>query len=483
MPDIKFMKNLKQSFLHNLPKAAFASLRFYEENYEYLRVRQNVPEPVESGTDRGAMITVIEDNGAGYAATGDLTEQGIIAAISEARKWAAVSRKYSLTDYSAFEPVHPRGEYKTAVQKPWNSLMPDQKTDLLKSVSEKLRISDLITDWETSIRTSEVSSFYVTSEEGEIFQQFSYMIPHISVTANRGSETQVRTLGGMRGYCRQGGLEVLDEVKFSESGTQIAEQAAELLDAPDCPAGKMYLLLDPTQMMLQIHESIGHPLEIDRILGDERNYAGTSFVKPEMFGTYKYGSDLLNITFDPSVTGQFASYAFDDEGASARKEYIIEKGILKRGLGGRLSQHRSGIPGVACSRADRWTRPPIDRIANLNLETGESAFEDMVACVEKGIYMDSNTSWSIDDSRNKFQFGCEWGRLIENGELTTVVKNPNYRGISASFWRSLRMVGNKDTVNILGTPHCGKGEPNQIMHVGHASPACLFSDADVFGGD
>ncbi|MCP4344486.1 MAG: TldD/PmbA family protein [Desulfobacterales bacterium] len=476
------MKNLKQKFLHNLPQVAFASLRFCEEKYEYLRVRQDVLEPVESGTDRGAMITVIEDNGAGYAATNDLTEQGIIRAVSEARKWAALSRKYTLIDYSAFESVHPKGEYKTPVQKPWNSLMLDQKTDLLKSVSEKLRISDLIVDWETSIQTSEVCSFYVTSGGGEIFQQFSYLLPDISVTANRGSETHTRTISGVRGYCRQGGLEVIDEMKFREAGTRIAEQAAELLDAPDCPAGNMDILLDPSQMMLQIHESIGHPLEIDRILGDERNYAGTSFVKPGMFGTYKYGSDLLNITFDPSV-GQFASYGFDDEGASARKEYIIEKGILKRGLGGRLSQYRSGIPGVACSRADGWDRPPIDRIANLNLETGESAFEEMVACVEKGVYMDTNTSWSIDDSRNNFQFGCEWARLIENGKLTTVVKKPNYRGISASFWRNLKMVGNKDTVKIFGAPYCGKGEPNQIIHVGHASPACLFSNVDVFGGE
>ncbi len=483
MPNLQFMKNLKQSFLHNLPQTAFASLRFYEEKYEYLRVRQNVPEPVESGTDRGAMITVIEDNGAGYAATSDLTEQGIITAISEARKWAAITHNYPLIDYSGFESIHLRGEYKTAIQKPWDSLMLDQKTDLLKSVSEKLKINDLIVDWETSIQTSEVYSFYVTSGGGEIFQHFNYMLPDISVTANRGSETQVRTLGGMRGYCRQGGLEILDELKFREAGAQIAEQAAELLDAPDCPAGKMDLLLDSTQMMLQIHESIGHPLEIDRILGDERNYAGTSFVKPDMFGTYKYGSDLLNITFDPAITGQFASYAFDDEGASARKEYIIEKGILKRGLGSRLSQHRSGIPGVACSRADGWNRPPIDRIANLNLETGESAFEEMIASVEKGIYMDTNISWSIDDSRNKFQFGCEWGRLIQDGKLTTVVKKPNYRGISASFWRNLKMVGNRDTVKILGTPYCGKGEPNQIIHVGHASPACLFSNVDVFGGE
>ena len=235
-------------------------------------------------------------------------------------------------------------------------------------------------------------------------------------------------------------------------------------------------------MVLQIHESIGHPLELDRILGDERNYAGTSFVTLDMFGSYRYGSDLLNIVFDPTVTHQLASYMADDEGLVAERAHVIKDGILERPLGGRTSQVRAGTEGVACARACSWNRPPIDRMANLNLEVGDSSFEDMVAGTERGVYMCTNRSWSIDDSRNKFQFGCEWGRLIEDGKLTTVVRNPNYRGISASFWRNLKMVGDGSTYAVMGTPFCGKGEPNQVIHVGHASPACLFGDVEVFGG-
>jgi predicted Zn-dependent protease len=245
----------------------------------------------------------------------------------------------------------------------------------------------------------------------------------------------------------------------------------------------MDVLLAPDQMILQLHESIGHPLELDRILGDERNYAGTSFVTPEMFGTYRYGSDLLNVTFDPSRPEEFASYGFDDEGQPARREYVIRNGILLRGLGGVVSQARSGLPGVANARATSWNRPPIDRMANLNLEPGESGFAQMVAAVERGVYMQTNVSWSIDDSRNKFQFGCEWGQLIENGTLTAVVKNPNYRGVSATFWRNLKMVGDLSTFEVLGSPYCGKGEPNQVIRVGHAAPACLFADVEVFGGE
>jgi TldD protein len=244
----------------------------------------------------------------------------------------------------------------------------------------------------------------------------------------------------------------------------------------------MDLLLDADQMMLQIHESIGHPIELDRILGDERNYAGTSFVTTDMFGEYQYGSKLLNVTFDPTIQEQFASYAFDDDGVTATKEHLIQDGILVRPLGGLLSQQRAGLNGVANSRACSWNRPPIDRMANINLEVGDDSLNQLIGQVEQGVYMRTNKSWSIDDSRNKFQFGCEWGREIINGELGRVVKNPNYRGISANFWRNLKGVGDGSTRRVLGTPYCGKGEPNQIIRVGHASPACLFNAIAIFGG-
>jgi len=242
-------------------------------------------------------------------------------------------------------------------------------------------------------------------------------------------------------------------------------------------------LLMPDQMMLQIHESIGHPLEMDRILGDERNYAGTSFVKASDFGQLQYGSSLLNVTFDPTIAEELASYSHDDDGTAASKQFLIRQGKLLRPLGGALSQFRSGLEGVANSRACSWNRAPIDRMANLNIEPGEQSLAQLIGGIEQGILMRTNRSWSIDDARNKFQFGCEWGQLIEDGQLKGVVKNPNYRGISAQFWRDLSAVGDRSTFEVLGTPNCGKGEPNQVVRVGHASPACVFSQIDVFGGD
>jgi predicted Zn-dependent protease len=202
-----------------------------------------------------------------------------------------------------------------------------------------------------------------------------------------------------------------------------------------------------------------------------------------MFGTYRYGSDLLNITFDPTRPEELASYAYDDDGTRAEKAWLIRNGILERPLGGAISQARAGLPGVANSRADNWNRPPIDRMANLNLEPGDASMDDLVAGIEHGVMMETNCSWSIDDSRNKFQFGCERARVIEHGKLGHVVKNPNYRGVSANFWRSLVRVGNRDTMQVLGTPYCGKGEPSQVIRVGHATPACAFRDVEVFGGE
>jgi predicted Zn-dependent protease len=311
-------------------------------------------------------------------------------------------------------------------------------------------------------------------------QRFVY--PGLDVTAYDGNDSQTRSLG-RENFGQQGGADVISRCGLIGAGPQVADQALQLLLAPNTPQGPRDLLLMPDQMMLQIHESIGHPLELDRILGDERNYAGTSFVKASDFGSLQYGSKLLNVTFDPGIPEELASYGHDDDGSKASKQFLIRDGLLLRPLGGALSQYRAGMEGVANSRACGWNRAPIDRMANLNIEPGDQPLNKLIEGIEHGILMSTNRSWSIDDARNKFQFGCEWGQLIENGELKGVVKNPNYRAISAHFWKSLRAVGDANTVKVLGTPNCGKGEPNQVIRVGHASPACVFSNVDVFGGD
>ena len=453
-------------------------MRYIEEAREVLAVRQDTIEPPRFLVDRGAMVTAIVEGGYGYCATGDVSAAGLQAALDRATAWAEATRTASVYRYSPNDMPSPKGARRTAFAAA-ASLSRSELYDLLADECRDARLHERIVERYAGLELRQVETVYVTSGGGEVRQAFSYAIPYAHVTANVGSETQVRSFAD----AQQGGLERIGRSGFVGSGRRLAEEALQLLAAPNCPSERMDLLLMPDQMMLQIHESIGHPLELDRILGDERNYAGTSFVTPEMFGQYRYGSSLLNVTFDPSIDEELASYAFDDDGEPAQKAWLIREGVLERPLGGRISQLRSGMQGTANSRAASWNRAPIDRMANLNVEPGASTLAEMVASIERGVLMRTNSSWSIDDSRNKFQFGCEWGELVQDGVVKGVVKNPNYRGVSAEFWRSLKRVGNSDTFEVHGTLYCGKGEPNQVIHVGHASPACVFSGVEVFGGE
>jgi predicted Zn-dependent protease len=470
----------------DLPPLRFAadywSLRFVDETAESYAVRKNVALPFAATSDRGAMATVYAGGGVGYAASADTSPAGLASALERAASWARATAKYALVDSRTLPRPASRGEHTSPLARA--ALRTRREWyELLMRESRTVPADARIVDWEAVVDVVHATQRLITSEGGDVVQRFRYLFPHLAVSAHAEGDTQTRTLHGYRGVCQQGGDEVLARFGFEGAMRRIADEALELLAAPNCPTGTMDLLLAPDQMIMQIHESIGHPLELDRILGDERNYAGTSFVTAEMVGTYRYGSALLNVTFDPTVTEELASYRWDDDGVPAERVYLIRDGILERTLGGAVSQARSGIPGTANARADGWNRPPIDRMANLNVEPGTDTLDAMIAGIEHGVAMETNCSWSIDDSRNKFQFGCERGRLIENGRLGAVVKNPNYRGISASFWRSLERVGNADTVQVLGSPHCGKGEPAQTIRVGHSSPACVFADVAVFGGE
>jgi predicted Zn-dependent protease len=470
-----------KTFKAVVPRVDFWSVRLVAEETETLCVRAGVVQPPGLVQNRGVHITLMDRGGCAYAATSELTREGLQAACHQALQWLETSRRHALIKPQHLPRPQRSGSYASRVGMPWDAWSLAEKLELLQDINRNLQAGDCIVDRLACLSRRETGVLLQSSDGVTIEQAFHYIVPGYTAVANRGTQTQMRSGGGWRS-ARQGGLEQLADFDFPDGARQVAEEAIALVDAPECPETMADLLLTPSQMMLQIHESIGHPLELDRILGDERNYAGTSFVTPDMFGSYRYGSRLLNITFDPGVTQEMASYSFDDEGSPAERTHLIREGILLRPLGGSTSQVRAGMPGVANARASSWNRPAIDRMANLNLEPGESSFDELVGSIESGVLMDANPSWSIDDSRNKFQFGCELGRLIRDGELGGLVRNPNYRGISATFWRNLAAVGDARSFEVWGTPNCGKGEPNQMIHVGHASPACVFRNVEVFGG-
>ncbi|NML45968.1 TldD/PmbA family protein [Ramlibacter sp. G-1-2-2] len=482
------MEELERLVQDAAPADAWWSARLVEERSELLAVRRDAALPPWRAHDAGAMVSVAAGGGFAYAATSDLSRAGLQAAFGHARALARASAAHALPLPAEALQAPGKGRYATPVQRPAAALGLKEKYELLAQACAGADLGSAIVDRNASLWSTRTRQLFLSADGGRIEQDWEFLVPEIVAVASDGGETQSRSAAGQyNGFCQQGGLEVLERAGFLDDAPRVAREALELVRAPDCPTGELDLLLAPDQMMLQIHESIGHPLELDRILGDERNFAGTSFVTLDMFGHYRYGSPLLNVSFAPDVPAEFASYAFDDDGQPAQREWLIRDGILQRPLGGALSQARAralrpDIEGVANSRACSWKRPPIDRMANLNVEPGASSFEEMVASIDDGVLMRTNASWSIDDSRNKFQFGCEWGQRIRHGKLAEVVRRPNYRGISASFWRSLSMVGNAGTFEVMGTPFCGKGEPNQVIRVGHAAPACKFDRVQVFGG-
>ena len=471
--------NLKSIFKNLKSNADWFGIRKVFESNTYRMIRDGNPQANSTGISHGIMVEVLKNGQFAYAASSDMSLESIQKAINDAEIIAESSYHNPLYNFN--KDVRPNNIGSYISQRDKSHLALKDINDILFKSYESLKVSDKIVSASAMARITETNYHYISSDGADIEQDFLIIGSSFDAIAQDKGITQRRTDNG-RGRMFQSGYEVFDEVELTNMCERIGEQAVELLYAEECPTETTNLVLAPDQMLLQIHESIGHPLEVDRILGDERNYAGWSFIREKDFGNLQYGSNIMNITFDPTIKNELASYAYDDSGRKAEKQFIIKDGILLRGLGGTESEKRSGIKGVANFRACSWNRPPIDRMANLNLEPGDSSFDDIISSVESGVYMQSNRSWSIDDYRNKFQFGCEYGKLIENGRLTKTVKNPNYRGVTTPFWNNLVKVGDISTFEVFGTPNCGKGEPNQSVRVGHASPTCLFSNIEVFGG-
>ncbi len=474
--------DLHQALARISVDAEWIGLREVKEKTTFRMTRDGKPQANICDMTHGVMVEVLADGQFGYFGTPRLDAASLQAAAEAAVRQARIAARYSLCRFTDAMRPAAKGKYRSSYKKASDAISPGDLNDLLLKCNEALKVSDKVISVLSMARIVETDFRYVSSNGSDVEQSFMMVSSDYVATAQDGPVVQKRTDGGLLAKSYQAGLEMFDESDVLQRCRKVGLEAVELLSAEECPTETTSLVLAPDQMMLQIHESVGHALEIDRILGDERNYAGWSFVRADDFGKLQYGSKLMNITFDPTIPNQFASYAFDDGGLKAEKEFIIKDGLLVRGLGGLESQLRSDLPGVANFRAMSWNRSPIDRMANLNLEPGESTFDDIISSVDRGVFMESNRSWSIDDYRNKFQFGCEYGKLIENGKFTRTVRNPNYRGISNPFWNSLAKVGNADTFRVYGTPFCGKGEPNQIIRVGHASPVCLFNEVEVFGG-
>ena len=331
----EFLKQISTCF----PSVDYCSFRFVNKYTNIVSVTRNVLEPIEILEDEGVMATIIHNGGYGYGASSDLTPDGILKAIEEAKKWA---------EYSSGKLVHvphppsmriDDGKYFTHEKDSWAKESNKDKVDYLMQINKSLKSKPTISNWGASFRYNKIETLFTDTNGSDIRQNISYILPQLVACAEYKKQIQTRTFGG-HAHARQIGYNFLRDSDLITKAEQTANDAIELSMAPNCPDSKMDALIAPDQMILQIHESIGHPLELDRILGDERNYAGSSFVNLDMFGEYKYGSDKLNISFNPNQESELATYNYDDDGTAATKKYLIKDGILERPIGGFYSSQR-----------------------------------------------------------------------------------------------------------------------------------------------
>lgn len=473
---------LNSSFKSLSPQADFIAFKTVTEKNRDLTVRNGKPDDISVTIDTGLTIEIMKNGHMGYGATSEITPDGIQRAFKQAEAMTRAAAEMPVHRFDLSIRPQSKGTYISQRTKPLDQISTAEIYDFLKKTSARLKINDKIINAVADAMVIETEQSYISSLGAEIHQNFNIVVSSFSATAHDAGETQTRSYHGGRGNCQQIGAEYFNLEEALANCDILSGEAIELLTAANCPSQTCDLILSPDQMLLQIHESIGHPLELDRILGDERNFAGWSFVQPTDFGKLKYGSDLMNVVFDPTVANEMASYKFDEVGNPAERKYLIKNGILMAGLGSLESQARSHISGVANSRSSSWNRAPIDRMANINLEGGSLTLEQMISQIENGVIMYANRSWSIDDYRRKFQFGCEYAKEIKNGKLGQTFKNPNYRGVTVPFWNNLAGLTKPDTVETYGSPYCGKGEPSQIIRVGHSSPYAHFKNIEVFGG-
>ncbi len=460
--------------------ATYADARVVDTRREDISVRTGRVEGIEHGESVGIGIRVIADGSWGFAATSDLTADGIAAAAREAVALARAAATTSLT------PVRlaPVGAFTDTWTGPCGidpfTISLDDKLAILLAADEAMRAEPSVRIAASTMNFLHVNKLFGSTEGSLIEQSYHESQAGITAYALGDGEMLPRSYpNSLGGQAVQGGWEAIIAMDLATNAPRVGEQAAALLSAATCPAETTTVILDGSQVALQVHESIGHPTELDRVLGDEAAFAGTSWVGLADLGTLRYGSEQVSITSDATIPGSLGSFGYDDEGVPAQRDYLIRDGILTGFQSSRESALAIGRTSNGCMRADGWNRQPLVRMTTVSLEPGAWTLPDLIADTERGIYFETNNSWSIDDRRLNFQFACEVGWEIIDGKLGRMIKNPNYTGITPEFWGSCDAVCNRDHWHVWGIPNCGKGEPMQVAHVAHGAAPARFRNVRV----
>ncbi len=461
--------------------ASYADCRFVNTNDESITVRNKVVESISRNTTSGIGIRAIVDGSWGFAASNILTKDEILRVARRALDVAKASAMTKMEDVVLSEEQPYVDKWSTKWDENPSKVPLDEKIDLLVRCTEGLMTKPEIKVAEGYMRFWDTDKIFISTEGHDIEQKIIESGAGIQATAVKDGEMQRRSYpNSFRGDYGTRGYEVIREMQFEKHLDRIRDEAIMLLNAEECPAGQRDIIIEGSQLALQVHESLGHPAELDRAFGTEISLAGGSFLKPEMLGTgYRYGSDLCNIVADSTVPGGLGTFGYDDEGVKACRTYCIEKGIFVGYLMSRETASKLGLKSNACMRAHGWWSIPLIRMVNVNLEPDKGTMEDLVADTKDGLLFDTNKSWSIDDKRLNFQFATEMVWEIKNGKRTKPYKNGLYTGITPEFWGSLVAVGGPEEWHVWGVPNCGKGEPMQSAHVAHGTSPSKFKNIKV----
>ncbi len=476
------MKEMIENILDlaKLKRVDYADIRVVRRWNEEIEVKNGNVEALIHDEDFGFGLRVLFRGAWGFACSSKMNKKEMETVFEKALKIAKASSKAKGKEifFSVSSPKLDR--YKTPFSINPFDVPSEKKLDLLLMSDEIIRRNKKVKISEAFMGAYKTDKTFASTEGSYIEQEIVECGAGISATAIEGREVQVRSYpNSFRGNFATNGYEWIEDLALRDHAERVAEEAVQLLSAKPCPSKATTLILDNSQLALQIHESIGHPIELDRILGTEASYAGTSFLKPEMVGHFKYGSDLVNIVADATYPGGLGTFGYDDEGIESQRVPIISRGALVNLLTSRETAHHLGKESNGTMRADGWNRIPLIRMTNINLEPGEWTLEGMIADTEEGLFLSTNRSWSIDDKRINFQFGTEIGWEIKAGKLGEMVKNPTYTGITPEFWNSCDAIANKNYWQMWGTPNCGKGEPGQVAHVGHGAAPARFRNVRV----
>jgi TldD protein len=459
---------------------AYADARFIRQRSEYVATRNGEVDDLHRGEDEGLGVRVRVGGAWGFAATRDCSKAGAEAALARA---LAIARAQPSAEPTPLAPEPPaRGEHRGGEGTNPFEVPLEQKLERLLAADAALGSDPRLNLRQARFGAYERETIFASTDGALYDQHLIETGGGLAAHAIDGDEVQVRSFpGSHRGDTMQVGYEHFASLPLVEEAPRVAEEAIALLTADPCPSTRTTLIVDGEQLALQVHESVGHAVELDRVLGGEASYAGVSWVPPDAIGNLRYGSELMNVTADATNPGGLGSYRWDDEGVEGRAVPIVRDGVLRGFLSGRESAASIGLERSAgCMRCDGFARQPIVRMTNVNLEPGDAgSLEDLIAATDRGIFMETNRSWSIDQRRLHFQFGTEIAWEIEDGRRGRILRNPTYAGVTPQFWAGLDAICSRPAWKLWGVLNCGKGEPGQSMHVSHGAAPARFRDVQV----